>query len=428
MKALKKVLIVFPVVSVLLFAGCPSPFSQGFSGDEYQTSATIDTSRMVFVEEDGSEIPLVTQTGDGPVSVTDFVVLNDNNGSSRSVDGGRSPRCIVVGRRSNGRSAVWIIYRYGGMVVVPNEDGDEDSELLELTSSDDTPWAGSDWTYEAKAVSPDGKVIIGQLSKPEWTYLDGEVPEPEIGVWWSVFHGDDSTYVSRARPMLMMREPVESTARCLDDGWRQRWVDFIIEWLQAYILSESWNYMSDVDGFVASSDVEGGIPEDYYVVSGKDRSGDSSRAWLTALSMENIEAAPDDTPTVPGTDPNEPPWPITGPGTGDDTAAYIPFSNSTGIQLEITGDTGVITDPAFFDPDGDDVQFVVVPVAGSMSDGSTPPAASVSGSGLFNVDNWSDSYLYMRGIYTITITNDIDSAEWTRTPPEAFTLKVQFLP
>lgn len=308
MKAYKKIIFGLFAASALIITGCPSPVANSSAvSPAYETSATIDESRMVFVEEDGTEIPLVTESGDGPAEIIDFTVLDDSDSESRSLYSASRVRCIVIGRRQDGRSGIWLIYRSRGMVVVPNEEGVEDSMLMELVEIDGNPWHGDDWVYEARAISDDGqpidengKIIIGQLRRPDgWKYEEyfgDDVPAPEIGVWWSLYIKNDRIFISRARPMLMMHEPEPENTVARHSGgrqWIRNWIEMLIEWIQINILSHAWNYMADVTDFVEPGDVTGGIPDGFHVVSGTDKYGVESWAWLTASSMEDIVKAPD---------------------------------------------------------------------------------------------------------------------------------------
>jgi hypothetical protein len=420
MKAYKIIIFCLFAAFALIITGCPSPVANSSAvSPAYETSATIDESRMVFVEEDGTEIPLVTESGDGPAEIIDFTVLDDSDSESRSSYSTSRVRCIVIGRRHDGRSGIWLIYRSRGMVVVPNEEGVEDSLLMELVEVDGNPWYGDDWVYEARAISDDGqpidengKIIIGQLRRPDgWKYEEyfgDDVPAPEIGVWWSLYLKNDKIYISRARPMLMMHEPEPENTVARHSGgrqWIRNWIELLIEWIQINVLSYAWNYMADVVDFVDPGDVTGGIPDGFYVVSGTDKYGVDSWAWLTASSMEDIVDAPG------GGDPpvNNPPWPVTGvvDGIGDDPI-QVDVTEGTILQLIITGASGDITVPPF-DPDGDVVTFTANRTEYTDSISPAPPAPpelSIDSSGAGSISNWDDGFKFETAKYTITIADD----------------------
>jgi hypothetical protein len=154
------------------------------------------------------------------------------------------------------------------------------------------------------------------------------------------------------------------------------WLERLEELLQSFFLDISWNYLSDAQGFVPADDVEGGIPEGFYVVAGLDKYSTDAWAWLTLKSVENIV----DAPVV-----NNPPWPVTGPtGTNE-------MTDESTIYLEITDNYGkVISGSGPFDPDGDIVTFEaildtdksdIVPVDVVIS-------VSISSDGLFKI-NWT---------------------------------------
>ncbi len=351
----------------LLISGCPSPVNGIFTGSDgsqpYETTARVivdPAGGLVFVEEDGTETPvsaIVNGVPDGPVELIDYTVLDDSPGTGRSSSTEKLIRCVVIGRRSDGKSGIWVIYRRYGVIVVPNEDGIEDSALMELVEVNGSPWLGDDWVYDAKAISEDGLIIIGQLSRPDgWEYLTGDVPEPSIGVWWSLHYIDNKLVISRARPILLMNEPIQDTSdtRC---SYRQRyreWLERLIEWIQAYFLDQAWNYLADVTEFVEYDDVEGGIPDGYYVIAGPDKHGVDAWAWITRKSVENIVDAPDD-PSV-----NNPPWEVTGPIARQWVEQGVTFLLEVS---DLSDPPNVYVSPGPFDPDGDTVSFEVIPVS-----------------------------------------------------------------
>jgi|GEM_PF-2354887 len=410
MKRWSVLIILLLVFAAVLITGCPSPvnsiLSDNTEDQTYETSAKVVVNAagtLIFIEEDGSETPILPMTDDSwdaPVELIDYTVLDDNPEAGRSSSAAPRIRCVVVGRRNDGRSGVWVIYRHSGVVVLPNENGVEDSALLDLVEVNGSPWLGDDWVYDAKAVSDDGLVIVGQLSRPDgWEYLSGVVPEPSIGVWWNLHYLDGRLVVSRARPILMMNEPVDdsSNARCSYQHRYREWLDELIEWIQAFFLDQSWNYLADATGFVSPGDVVGGIPDGSYVVTGPNKYGVDAWAWITAGSVYNIEDAPV-IPDDPGA--NDPPWPVTGPG-GD----IIMTSANHSFMLEISDDTGtVITDPADFDPDGDMVEFI--PTLLSIDDPSKEPVVTISSSGEFAIvwDSTLDgSFIYAK--YSIAVSD-----------------------
>jgi len=221
-----------------------------------------------------------------------------------------------------------VIYRHGGVIVLPNEDGLKDSALMEMVEVNGSPWLGDDWVYDAKAISKDGLVIVGQLSRPDgWEYLTGDVPEPSIGVWWNIHYLDGVLVVSRARPVLMMNEPVDdgSNVRCSYRHRFREWLDELIEWIQAFFLDQSWNYLADATGFVSSDMVLGGIPDGSYVVAGPDKNGTFAWAWLTAGSVYNIEA-----------EVNNPPNPPVIPPYSNPNDPYIPLPSFSSVDVKIS--------------------------------------------------------------------------------------------
>jgi len=358
MKKWSIAIVVLLAFIAILITGCPSPFSgvlKEDSGDQgYETTAKVVTDSnggLVFVEEDGSETAVMSTVDgvlDGPVELIDYAVLDDSPESGRSSSGSTRIRCVVVGRRSDGRSGVWIIYRHLGVVVPLNEKGLKDSALMELVEVNGSPWLGDDWVYDAKAVSDDGLVIIGQLSRPKgWEYLSGDVPEPSIGVWWNLYYRDSKLIVSRARPILMMNKPVldASTTRCSYQERYRKWLDMLIEWIQAYFLDHSWNYLADATEFVLPGVVDGGITDGSYVIAGPDKYGVDAWAWITAGSVYNIEDAPVLEPPA-----NNPPWPVTGP------TERIYMTNGSSFFLVVTDDLGnEISEVGPFDPNKNDV-------------------------------------------------------------------------
>jgi len=403
MKRLSIISLFILTVMALVFSGCPSPVNGVFSEDSntqpYETRARVivdSAGGVVFVEEDGTETPVtavVNGVPDSPVELIDFAVLDDSSDVGRSSSSRPRIRCVVIGRRSDGRSGIWVIYRRYGVIVVPNEDGIKDSALMELVEVNGSPWLGEDWVYDAKAISDDGLVIIGQLSRPEgWKYLTGDVPEPSIGVWWSLHYSDDTLMISRARPILLMNEPVQdvSNTRCSSYSWYREWLERLIEWIQAYFLDQSWNYLADASDFVSPDEVEGGIPDGFYFVAGPDKHGVDSWAWITGRSVENIVDAP-----VVNPPENNPPWPVTGP-----TAVQEMTKDLQSFKLVVSDDSGnEIDDPSQYDPDGDAVSFTAVlsrPFTGPGAD----PVVTISGGGIFYV-NWDPDLAGYFAYYTI---------------------------
>ena len=429
MKANKKVLFGLMVTAVvLILTGCPSPFTDLSDSGAYKSTATIDTQRMVFIEEDGTETPLLPPEDGGPEDIVDFAVLDDSTGS-RNADDGTRVRVIILGRR-HGRTAVWVMYRYGGMIVLPNEDGDE-GELMELVEAES--WGLDGWEYDARALSSDGKVIIGQFVRPDgWEFSEelGDVPDPKIAVWWNLYEKEweqggetvSKLVVSRARPMILMEEPTvdESFARCAgsQSRWNREWLErlfrYLVERIASGILDASWNFMADVDGFVDAADVEGGVPDGFYVAEGVDRNGTASWAWFTTSSMEDILEAPDD-PSDPPNGDNHAPWPISGP------SAKVEYQIGDVISLEVTDDQGnIITDFENFDPDaGDSVSFEAE-VVGMAAGGTVPEVTVVDGE--MSIE-WLDENLFKSADISVTL---VDSFGETTAP--LIPISVLFVP
>ena len=352
----------------LILIGCPSPTGLSVDGgsDSTASSARVVESGdgLVFIEEDGSETPIVAEVDgetDGPVELIDYAVL-DGGGEGRSTGSGTSPRCIIVGRRRDGGSGVWAYYRGLGVFVVPFEDGTGDSALLELTEGLPVPegndWFTGGWICEATAISDDGKVILGNLSRPDgWEYLEDEdVPDPEIGIWWNIYRTDEFLVISLPRPIILMEEPEETvvSGRCVKpDPWQ--WLEELkklVEKLLAVVMDQAWNYLASTDDFVDSETLEAlGITVDdgLYPVAGVDKYGADAWAWITASSVENIEDA------RVADDPNEnlPPYPVTGP-TLWQGVTYNPDDpewGSPSFFLEIEDNNGDPVEYPYFDPD-----------------------------------------------------------------------------
>ena len=378
--------ILIVTAAALIISGCPSPVNIVSDGGQepYQTTAEVsfDASRgvVVFTEEDGTETPVVVQGengDDGPVDLIDYVVLDDGDDAGRFSGNVRRIRCIVIGRRSDGKSGVWVIYRGGGVVVLPNEDNVKDSALMEMVEVEGSPYLGDEWVYDAKAISSDGRMIIGQLSRPDgWIWLSDEAPKPSIGVFWSIYEVDDKLIISRARPILRMYEPEPDTSLSRH-MWRHRnrysdWMDRLKEMLQAFFLDISWNYLEDVDGFVPADKVEGGIPEGFYVVAGPDKYGTDAWAWLTLRSVENIVDAP-----VVELPKNNPPWEVTGPT----KRQYLKKGDTFNLEVSDLNDPPNVyyAPDGPFDPDGDNVIFEVIAVSIEPDPGFKPEATAVNG-------------------------------------------------
>lgn len=350
MKNRSIILISAAAILVLLLAGCPSPFGTPSSGtnpaDSDVSTATVafDNARgaFVFTEEDGTEIPVVFDSPngkDGPIELIDYAILGGSQSASRHSSNSNTIRCIVVGRRSDGRSGVWVIYRHGGAVVLPNEDGIEDSALMKIVEVEGSPYLGDDWVYDAKAISDDGKIIIGQLSRPGgWEYLDDNAPDPSIGVWWTIHERNGKLIISRAKPILLMSQPKESTiaSRHMSRDRLRAWKDMLIEWLQAMFLTHAWNYLSEATGFVDPGDIDVPVKTGEYVVSGTDKNGTASWAWITAHGVENIIDAPI-VEEQPG------PFPVIGPET---MTFYqnLSFRQPAQLVIETADPDGTYTD------------------------------------------------------------------------------------
>jgi len=374
-------IVIFAIsAAALMISGCPSPFNTVSEEpvldqpESYQTSAEVsfDSSRgvVVFTEEDGTETPVVViKDGieDGPVEIIDYKVLDDGGSSTgRFSSSNNRARCIVVGRRRDGRSGVWVIYRHGGVQLLLNENGDPVLEIM--VEVEGSPFLGDGWSYVAKKleVDPDTKdgIIIGTLSRPNgWEYPElHSVDDPaSIGIFWSIHEVNGIPMVSRARPILLMNEPESKDFLSLHSGRRRRseWRDMLREWLQTMFLNKAWNYLVDAERFVSDAEYEKEgygdvIPVGTFIVAGpgKGKYGTKAKAWawLTYKSVENIVDVPEDNGGG-----NQPPYAVSGP------IGLINYSQNDKITLKFKDTNG---DPVpldgGFDQEDDYVTFTVL--------------------------------------------------------------------
>jgi len=382
--------VVFAIAAAaLIISGCPSPFNSVLEKpaqdqpeqdqpeqdqpEPYQTSAEVsfDFSRgvVVFTEEDGTETPVVViKDGieDGPVEIIDYTVLDDGGSSTgRFSSSNNRPRCIVVGRRRDGRTGVWIIYRHGGVELLLNENGDP--VLDAMVEVEGSPFLGDGWSYIAKEIEFDSNtndgIIIGTLSRPGgWEYpeLHGDdAPAPSIGIFWSIHKVNGILMISRARPILLMNKPEPNRSLSMRSGGRRRseWLDMLREWLQNLLLKRAWKFLAAAESFVSNADVikaadageidavyRNGIPAGTFVVAGPDKDGTKAWAWLTYKSVENIVDAPEDAGGG-----NLPPWPVTGPTKWQ----LLSQDDTFPLQVSDFSDPRIVyVSPGPFDPDG----------------------------------------------------------------------------
>jgi len=400
------------MVLILLLSGCPSPVGGNFGVERAsEPTVAVDPARgvVVLTEPDGSET-VVASEEDGELveaeELTDYVVFDAPKSTGRHAGGASGPRAIILGVRSDGRPGVWILYS-GGMVIVPEGDGDETSELLEVISEADGFRWDDGWDYEAAALSADGAVIVGTAENPDaWWLADYLGSTPKVAVWWNLYQKDDGRYVlSRARvvaeyPTWDFQE-VKSSHR--GHRFHHRiyfWLRWFLNRLGLWFFAWADDYLGDLAAADDLGDAEliEVFGDGTYGIYGYDKAGDFAQAVIDRWQVLSIE------PTDPpggggGPGENLPPWPVTGP------ALTTPLSpENASFQLEINGQ---YTTKDNFDPDKDDVTFEVADVQ-KVSGSGTPPSVFVDTDGYFHVtwpnpDNLSGTFTTVR--YWIT-TND----------------------
>ena len=376
----------------LLISGCPSPLDGTRPTDiSPEPTVTVDPARGVAVmtESDGSET-VISSVEDGEavdcLTVTDYVIFNSDD-SGRHASGGYGPRAIILGVRSDGRPGVWIVY-YGGIVIVPEGDGsDRSSELLEAVSEADGFRWDNGWDYTAGAISGDGRIIVGtaENSGAHWLadYLGST---PKVVVWWNLYETEKGVfYLSPAKVVAEYPEWDFHEVRYGRRGhFRYR---YLYRWLYRFFTRYGlWFYAwaDDYLGDLATGDDLGDTDpvevygDGTYGIYGYDKEGDFALATIKPHRIVEIEKT-----DPPGNDPpdppvNRPPWPVTGP-------AQEVLGEGGSFRLTVTGDSGDITDPSQFDPDGDKVTYTADRVGFDNTNTLYQPKLEIDNSGFASI-------------------------------------------
>jgi hypothetical protein len=392
------------ILLAFLLSGCPSPvgFSGSDTGSVQPATVAYDESRglVVLTESDGSETVVSSLEGNQSidcVDVTDYVLFDSDSSSRHSMGFGGGPRAIILGLRSDGRPGVWVLY-HGGIVVIPEGDtGDSSSQLLEVVSEADGFRWDDGWDYTAIALSEDGRIIVGMAENPDAEWLASQLGStPKVVVWWNlVDKGNGSFFLSRARVVAEYPEWDFHTVRSGRSGRDSHWYRYVWRWfrwffdrLGLWFFAWADDYLGDLaEDPLSIEDV------DVYAIRGYDKAGDLAEALITPYRVLSIAKA-----DVVDPDENLPPWPVTGPV---GALGFIEVSSETPwIQLEVGGSTN----PADFDPDGDDVIFNIESFSIDDTDLNqyVIDNVEISSQGILSFNNWDPTLSFNFASFTIT--------------------------
>jgi len=410
LSALASAFVIF--FSVLVLSSCPSPL--GVAVDDGSSAevvtVSLDSSRglVVLTESDGSETVITAVEGNesiGCEAITDYVVFN-NSSAGRSLSGGFSPRAVILGVRSDRRPGVWVVYPNGIVVIPRDDDGNTTSELLEAVSEADGFRWDDGWTYDAVALSEDGKIIVGIAENPDASCLtDYLETEPKVVVWWNLIDkGDGVFFLSRARTVAEYPDWNLDDVKFDRNGHGHQWHHRFMQWIRWFLDKRglwffAWadNYLGDLAGPKELGDIKPVVIESdgTYAVYGFDKGGDFAKALISPFEVLSIEKS--DPLVDPHPKKNRPPWPVTGPAVYQTLTAV---NNS--FTLVLRDSDNKLLAPGEFDPDGDAVKMFAT--LKSIDNPAVIPVVTITPEGVFSVA-WAPELLYLFATYSVTVSD-----------------------
>ena len=265
------------------------------NSDNTEPVFMVDTNRnsVVFIDEKGLETVIQSVEESGLVSCTeviDFALLDVSDSSSRHVgDFENQPRAYVLGRRSDGRFGLWILFRGGRVVSVEDLGGLENPELQELVNGKQPLSKYFGWEYKTTNIlaSEGGReaIIIGYAenqgySRHRFTIEKGT----KIGVYWTLTEKHNGLFhISRAKVIGIN-----------DNNWwkyfRQNSTrsnyrhNFNWKWILR-LLFNGW-----YDRFLTEPErIEFGDADGEYKIYGNDQDNESALAIVNAAKVLSIE-------------------------------------------------------------------------------------------------------------------------------------------
>ncbi|MDC7225788.1 MAG: hypothetical protein PQJ61_03370 [Spirochaetales bacterium] len=312
-----------------------------------------DSGGAVFVDSKGLAIPIQNEEESGNVvcsEVIEFISFDTEETVSRCSSCSVSVAAIILGKRNDGYSGIWIIYSNGRIAPVVNSEDFDTSELLEMVEGRQSLSGYFNWSYNATdmVVNDDASeiIIIGYAENSGFESSNYIVEEgTTVGVYWSVILDDDGFYhISRAkviglRDFSSWRDYFKEYRKYRRNGYNRyhhRWMwvlrMFFAGWYDQYL--------------VLPGGIEAGENDGEYTVYGTDQANEKAVAVITAkkvLSIEPYEGSGDDPSD------NQAPYDITGPS---EVNLEYRYDEPYYITLE-TSAPGAALDP----DEGDTVKF-----------------------------------------------------------------------